>query len=111
MKYPQLTTQLDRSHAEVQANTAALDELVAVLRAETATARLGGPAVSRERHVTRGKLLPRDRVDALLDPGSPFLELSPLAAHGMYGGEAPAAGIITGIGSVSGRLCVIVAND
>ena len=60
---------------------------------------------------TRGKLLPRERVDALLDPGSPFLELSPLAAHGLYDGEAPAAGIITGIGRVSGRECVVVAND
>src|SRR5689334_24944329 len=63
------------------------------------------------RHVERGKLLPRDRVDSLLDPGSPFLELSPLAAHGMYDGDAPAAGIITGIGRVSGRECVVVAND
>ena len=69
------------------------------------------PGASRERHVARGKLLPRDRVDALLDPGSPFLELSPLAAHGMYDDEAPGAGIITGIGRVPGRECVIVAND
>ncbi|MFD0851337.1 carboxyl transferase domain-containing protein, partial [Actinomadura adrarensis] len=61
--------------------------------------------------VARGKLLPRDRVDALLDPGSPFLELSPLAAHGMYDGEAPGAGIITGIGRIAGRECVVVAND
>ena len=67
--------------------------------------------MSRERHTARGKLLPRDRVDALLDPGSPFLELSPLAADGMYDGDAPAAGIITGVGRVSGRECVIVAND
>ena len=72
---------------------------------------LGGGERARERHVARGKLLPRERVDALLDPGSPFLELSPLAADGMYDGEAPAAGIITGIGRVSGRECVVVAND
>jgi 3-methylcrotonyl-CoA carboxylase beta subunit len=111
MHYPQLTTHLDRSDPSLQANAAALDELVSGLRADLATVRLGGPEVSRQRHVDRGKLLPRDRVDALLDPGSPFLELSPLAAHGMYGGDAPAAGIITGIGSVSGRLCMIVAND
>jgi 3-methylcrotonyl-CoA carboxylase beta subunit len=76
-----------------------------------AWARAGGPEASRQRHVARGKLLPRDRVDGLLDRGSPFLELSPLAAYGMYGDDAPAAGIITGIGRVSGRVCVVVAND
>ena len=68
-------------------------------------------SAARERHLARGKLLPRDRVRTLLDPGSPFLELVQLAAYGMYGGEVPAAGIITGIGRVSGRECVIVAND
>jgi 3-methylcrotonyl-CoA carboxylase beta subunit len=86
-------------------------ELVADLQDELAAARLGGSARSRARHVERGKLLPRDRVDALVDPSSPFLELSPLAAHGMYGGDAPGAGMITGIGRVAGRECVIVAND
>ncbi len=85
--------------------------LVADLQDKLATARLGGSERSRARHVERGKLLPRDRVDALVDPSSPFLELSPLAAHGMYGGEAPGAGVITGIGRVAGRECVIVAND
>ncbi|MBC6460554.1 carboxyl transferase domain-containing protein [Actinomadura sp. HBU206391] len=85
--------------------------LVAELRDRLAQASLGGPERSRERHVARGKLLPRDRVDALLDPGSPFLELSPLAATGMYDDEAPGAGIITGVGRISGRECVIVAND
>jgi len=84
---------------------------VAELREVSARTALGGSQASRERHVARGKLLPRDRVDALLDAGSPLLELSPLAAHGMYGGDAPGAGIITGIGLVSGRRCVIVAND
>jgi 3-methylcrotonyl-CoA carboxylase beta subunit len=88
-----------------------MDTLVAELRKKIALARLGGPQRARERHVARGKLLPRDRVDALLDPGSPFLELSPLAADGLYDGDAPSAGIITGIGRVSGRECVIVAND
>jgi len=87
------------------------ERLVAELRERLAAAARGGPERARQRHVARGKMLPRDRVDALLDPGSRFLELSPLAAHGMYGGEAPAAGIITGIGRVCGRLCVIVAND
>jgi 3-methylcrotonyl-CoA carboxylase beta subunit len=85
--------------------------LVAQLDKHLAAARLGGPDKARTRHVERGKLLPRDRVDSLLDPGSPFLELSPLAAHELYDGEAPGAGIITGIGRISGRECVVVAND
>src|SRR6056297_2643542 len=88
-----------------------MDALVAELRRLRAAAALGGSAASRERHVSRGKLLPRERIESLLDPGSPFLELSPLAAHGMYDGEAPGAGIITGVGRVAGRLCVVVAND
>ncbi|MEB3067592.1 carboxyl transferase domain-containing protein [[Mycobacterium] vasticus] len=85
--------------------------LVAELNVKLAAAALGGNERSRERHVARGKLLPRDRVDRLLDPGSPFLELAPLAADGMYDDECPGAGIITGVGRVSGRECVIVAND
>ncbi|SDD49223.1 3-methylcrotonyl-CoA carboxylase beta subunit [Geodermatophilus telluris] len=85
--------------------------LVADLRDQLARVAEGGGARARERHVSRGKLLPRERVDALLDPGSPFLELSPLAAHGMYGGDAPGAGIVTGVGRVAGRECVVVAND
>jgi 3-methylcrotonyl-CoA carboxylase beta subunit len=85
--------------------------LVAELRTALAVAAEGGPEASRHKHVARGKLLPRARVDALLDRGSAFLELSPLAAQGMYGGDTPAAGVITGIGRVSGRECVIVAND
>ncbi|PRY50114.1 3-methylcrotonyl-CoA carboxylase beta subunit [Geodermatophilus tzadiensis] len=85
--------------------------LVADLRDQLARVAEGGGARARERHVSRGKLLPRERVDALLDPGSPFLELSPLAAHDLYGGDAPSAGIITGIGRVAGRECVVVAND
>ncbi len=86
-------------------------ELVEELRSTLAEVRLGGSASSRQRHLDRGKLLPRDRVDLLLDPGSPFLEVGALAAHGMYDGGVPSAGIITGIGRVSGRECVIVAND
>jgi 3-methylcrotonyl-CoA carboxylase beta subunit len=85
--------------------------LVAELNDKLAAAALGGNERARERHVSRGKLLPRERVDRLLDPGSPFLELAPLAAGGMYGDESPGAGIITGIGRVSGRECVIVTND
>ncbi|PXX68416.1 3-methylcrotonyl-CoA carboxylase beta subunit [Nocardia tenerifensis] len=92
-------------------NRVAHKALVDDLSARLAAAALGGPAKARDRHVARGKLLPRQRVDQLLDPGSPFLELSPLAATGMYGDESPGAGIITGIGRVSGRECVIVAND
>jgi len=86
-------------------------ELVSELRERLATVRQGGSQASRERHVSRGKLLPRDRVDHLLDPGSPFLELSPLAAFGMYGGDVPSAGMVAGIGRVEGRECVIIAND
>ncbi len=81
------------------------------LQARRAEAALGGPERIRERHVARGKLLPRDRVMALIDPGSPFLELSPLAAYGMYDDAIHGAGLITGIGRVEGRECVIVAND
>ncbi|MDQ2649788.1 MAG: methylcrotonoyl-CoA carboxylase [Actinomycetota bacterium] len=92
-------------------NAAAMGALVAELRARSAVASLGGPERIRARHVERGKLLPRDRVDSLLDRGSPFLELSPLAAEGMYDGDAPGAGIITGLGRIAGRVCVIVAND
>ena len=108
---PQLHSAVDPHDAGFVRNAEAHRALVADLNAQLATARLGGPQRARARHVERGKLLPRERVDALVDPSSPFLELSPLAAHGLYGGEAPAAGIITGIGRVAGRECVIVAND
>ena len=93
------------------ANSERMRELVYELRARLDSTALGGPELSRARHVDRGKLLARDRVDALLDTGSPFLELSALAAGGMYDGDAPAAGIITGVGRVCGREVVIVAND
>ncbi|BAW10121.1 carboxyl transferase domain-containing protein [Nocardia seriolae] len=86
-------------------------ELVGELRERLAVSALGGPEKSRERHLARGKLLPRQRVDQLLDTGSPFLELSPLAANGMYDDECPGAGVIGGIGRVAGRECVIIAND
>ncbi len=106
-----MTTSFDVASPAASANREANRALVADLRARLAKARLGGPERSRERHVAAGKLLPRDRVERLLDPGTAFLELSPLAATGMYDDEAPAAGIITGIGRVSGAECVIVAND
>ena len=89
----------------------AMGALVAELREHMARAAQGGSERARRRHVERGKLLPRERIERLLDPGSPFLELSPLAAHGMYEGQAPAAGIITGIGMVAGRQVMVVAND
>ena len=85
--------------------------LAADLRSRLTQTALGGPEAAREKHVARGKLLPRERVDTLLDKGSAFLELSPLAAGGMYDDEAPGAGVITGVGRVEGRECVVVAND
>ncbi len=96
---------------EFEANRAAHEALVAELRARQAEAALGGGERARTRHTERGKLLPRERIDRLADPGSPFLELSPLAAHDMYDGAAPGAGIVTGIARVHGRPVVVVAND
>lgn len=87
------------------------EKLTAELADKLASAARGGSEKSRQRHISRGKLLPRDRVNELLDPGSPFLEIAPLAAGGMYDDECPGAGMIAGIGRVSGRECVIVAND
>ncbi len=108
---PVIETLVDRRAAGFQTNAAAMDSLVADLRGLAETVCLGGGKASRDRHISRGKLLPRDRIQALLDPGSPFLEIGQLAAHGMYGDEVPSAGIITGIGRVSGRECMIVVND
>jgi len=108
---PVLASTADPASVGGRANAAAMSTLVDDLRQQLATAALGGPERSRQRHVARGKLLPRERVATLLDRGSPFLELSPLAAHGMYDDDAPGAGVITGVGRVSGRECVIVAND
>ncbi|MFL6056120.1 MAG: carboxyl transferase domain-containing protein [Actinoallomurus sp.] len=108
---PRLGSRADVRGGAFQRNAEENLALATELRERLAVAAQGGSERARKRHVARGKLLPRDRVDALLDPGSPFLELSPLAATGMYEDEAPAAGIITGIGRVSGRECVIVAND
>ena len=109
--WPRLATACDATSTRFADNAATFADLVDDLRATTRRAARGGPEQSRDRHVERGKLLPRDRVDGVLDPGAPFLELSALAAHGMYDDQVPAAGIITGVGMVSGRRCVIVAND
>jgi len=106
-----LATAVDRGSDAARANDAAQRALAADLRERTAAAALGGPASARDRHVSRGKLLPRDRVDRLLDEGSPFLELAPLAGHGVDDGAWPAAGVVAGIGVVSGRQVVVVCND
>jgi acetyl-CoA carboxylase carboxyltransferase component len=104
-----LESKVDPTSAEFRERFAATETLVGELREELAKARGGGSG--RERHTEQKKMFVRDRIDALLDPGSPFLELSPLAAHGMYDGQAPAAGLVTGIGRVSGREVMVVAND
>src|SRR5438105_7041281 len=108
---PQIDTKLNPRSEDFQANAAAMRALVDDLNAQVAKAAAGGGETARARHVSRGKLLPRDRVQMLLDPGTPFLELAPLAAHDMYNGDAPCAGVIAGIGRVSGVDCVIVCND
>ncbi|MET0389249.1 MAG: carboxyl transferase domain-containing protein [Polyangiales bacterium] len=106
-----LVSSFDPSSAAAQRNTAANRALAQTLRDTAAAAAQGGPPRVRERHVARGKLLPRDRVERLLDPGSPLLEVAQLAAHGLYDNEAPGAGMITAIGRVAGREVMIVAND
>src|ERR1700677_1126009 len=111
MSETQLRTHCDRSSEHFQTNEAAQGAAVEELLGRLRDVRSGGSESARNRHVERGKLLPRARVDTLLDPGSPFLELSPLAANGMYGDEAPGSSIITGIGRVSGRECMVVTND
>jgi len=108
---PTIKSRLDPGSPAFLANVDHHRALSAELRAEVARIAEGGGPEAQKKHVARGKLLPRERVRALLDPGTPFLELSQLAAHGMYGGEAPSAGVITGIGRVEGREVVIVAND
>ena len=106
-----LDTKLNARSADFQANADAMRALVDDLHVQIAKAAAGGGDAARAKHTARGKLLPRERVQMLLDPGTPFLELSPLAAHGMYHGDAPCAGLIAGIGRVSGVDCMIVCND
>ncbi len=106
-----LSTSINSASAEFRANAQAMADAVADLVGKTSQAALGGGDVARKRHTSRGKMLPRERVDRLLDAGSPFLEIGQLAAHGLYDGEAPSAGIVAGIGKVEGRRCMIVAND
>ncbi len=106
-----LRTDIETRSPEFAVNAAAMRALVTDLRDKVATVAQGGGEAARNRHRSRGKLLSRERVAGLIDPGSPFLELSQLAAYGLYDGEVPSAGIVTGIGSIAGRECVIVAND
>jgi 3-methylcrotonyl-CoA carboxylase beta subunit len=106
-----IKSQLNPRSDEFRANAAAMRALVDDLRAKTAEVSLGGPAEHRKKHVARGKLLVRDRIDALLDPGTSFLELSPMAGWGMFKNEVASGGVVTGIGRVQGVECMIVAND
>jgi len=106
-----LTSQIDVKSDDFAANKAAMESIVSDLRSRVRAAAAGGSPKAVEKHRARGRLLARERIDLLLDAGAPFLEFSALAAHGLYGGEVPCAGIVTGVGRVSGRECVIVAND
>ena len=108
---PALASKLSPRSEEFKANAAAMRALVADLHAKLAQIVQGGGEAARAKHLARGKLLPRDRVEMLLDPDTPFLEVAPLAAQGMYKGDAPGAGLIAGIGRVSGVDCLIICND
>ena len=106
-----LKSQLNPRTADFQANAAAMQTVVADLHEKVEKIALGGPEAARQKHLARGKLLPRERVNGLLDPGTPFLEIGQFAAYDMYGGDVPAASVIAGIGRVYGVECMIVAND
>lgn len=106
-----LATQINARSEDFRTNMQAMRTVVADLRAKTDEAGLGCGELARTRHTARGKLLTRERVNQLVDPGSAFLEIGQLAAHGMYGGDAPAAGVIAGIGRIQGIECMVVAND
>lgn len=106
-----LHSSIDPSSSDFARNAEAMRGLVADLREKLRQVAGGGGEVSRNRHTARGKMLARQRVDLLVDPGTSFLELSPLAAHGLYGGDVHSASVVTGVGRISGRECVIVAND
>jgi len=106
-----LTSALSPNSEEFRLNEAANLKALEEVRAVAQLAALGGGEKARNRHVARGKMLPRDRVANLLDPGSPFLEVGATAAHGLYDGAAPCAGVIAGVGYVSGKMVMIVCND
>src|SRR5512140_2573674 len=106
-----LHSAIDPTSSAFAGNAEAMGAQVAELRQKLDQVAGGGGEASRIRHTSRGKMLPRERVDLLIDPGTAFLELSPLAAYGLYGGDVHSASIVTGISRVSGRECVILAND
>src|SRR3954467_956929 len=106
-----IKSQINARSAEFRANAERMKALVDDLKQKVAAASVGGDKSARDKHTARGKMLPRERVRTLLDPGSPFLEIGQLAAYGMYSGDVHSASIICGVGRVSGRECVIVAND
>src|ERR1700681_656100 len=106
-----LHSTIEPASSDFARNAEAMRALVAELRQKLDAVAGGGGKVSRARHTSRGKMLARQRVDLLIDPGTAFLELSPLAAYGLYGGDVHSASVITGVGRISGRECVIVAND
>ncbi|MCC6210028.1 MAG: methylcrotonoyl-CoA carboxylase [Burkholderiales bacterium] len=108
---PAIRSQLEPRSEEFRANAARMREMVADLKRRATAVSAGGDEAARRKHTARGKLLARERVRTLLDPGSPFLEIGQLAAWGMYGGDVPSASIVTGVGRVRGRECMIVAND
>src|SRR5512141_2678784 len=108
---PEFKSKLKTGSDEFKSAAAQMRAQVDELQQKLARARQGGDAAARERHHSRGKLLVRERIEALLDPGASWFELSPLAAWDMYDNAVPAAGIITGVGSVMGRQCVVIAND
>src|SRR6201982_2510400 len=106
-----LHSSIDTGSSEFASNAEAMRALVAELKEKLDRGFGGGGEASRARHTSRGKMLARQRVDLLIDPGTAFLELSPLAAFGLYGGEWQSARLITGVGRISGRECIVVAND
>src|SRR5690625_2671041 len=106
-----IKSQINTQSMPFKENAQVMEELIDDLHKKIAQNALGGSPQARQRHLDRDKLLPRERVERLLDPGTPFLELSPLAAYDLYDNEAPGAGIITGIGRVAGTECMIVCND
>src|ERR1700721_3797037 len=106
-----LQSSVDPASADFARNAEAMRSLVAELREKLNQVAGGGGEASRVRHTSRGKMLARERVDLLIDPGTAFLELSPLAAHGLYGGDVHSASIITGVGRIAGGECVVVAKD
>ena len=111
MSLPVLTSSIKSDSEDYRTNTTYMRELVDELRSHVSEVQQGGPPASRDKHLSRGKLLVRDRINALIDTNSYFLELSPLAATGLYANEVPAAGLITGIASINGQRVVIIAND